>query len=352
MNNIWGIISVLILLGVIITIHELGHFIAAKKFKLYVPTFAIGFGPQIFSKKIGDTTYRLNALPLGGYVELPTSNSLEGTEFENKKTMQTISRFKRVVVLASGAIFNLILAFCMFSGLYVFEGLDYPIPEIVITNVQEDSPASVAGLSAGDKLLEVNDISIDTIDDINNVLNEINTSKKIDLVIQSDDIISEASIVRGVVNDDELFGFSYKIPSENRDVGLVESLVLAFNQIINIFKSLLLFIIMLFTGNLSIDMIVGPVGIMKAGGEIANEVSSLSESIPIFISSLAILSANIGFFNLLPIPALDGGHILFETIEAIRRKNFNQKIKDKVSNIALTGLLIFMLVITIKDLLS
>lgn len=328
------------ILSFLIFIHELGHFLASKYYKIPVKAFAIGFGPAIFKKKWGETEYRINILPLGGYVQ---PEGEQDDQFKNGLVNQ--KGYKRFVVLVAGIIFNFVLAMILFGIMGTFYG--EPERGVKVFNVVEDSIAS-HHLEVEDHIVSIN----------GHELNHDNFTK---LGEWKEDTI-DGNIVLDVRRGEEYFTVEIPKPTEpdtllginygpafmfveNDEHGLAYNmLILPFKEFLEASEMILNNLKMLVTGQVKIEQMQGPVGIVKTTGDIAQE------SIPLLLYWTALISINLGIMNALPIPALDGGQILFLFIEKIvGKERWNYKISLIINACFILALLCLMLFITYHD---
>lgn len=330
-------ISAILIFCIIIFIHEFGHFITAKLFKMTVHEFSIGMGPRLFGFTKGGTEYSLRLLPLGGFVRLEGEDGSSDDEnaFCNK------SRFARFVVLASGALMNFVLGFVIF----LFIMFNQPGYVSNITGeVIENSAFAEAGIVAGDKIVKMSGDSYTTkIKDYNDInlfvyKNGTNPAK---ITFKRDGDTFEKTIAPKYSEQDDryLFGFRpYIEPSS-----FFGAFKYAYYNCVYVVKAVIMSIGDLIRGLVPASQVSGPVGIV---GEIGNAAKSGLLSL---LNLAALISVNLGVMNLLPIPALDGGRLLFVIIEAIRRKSIPPDKEAIVHAIGFAFLISFMLVITFFD---
>ena len=323
----------------LIIIHELGHFIAAKISGVRVNEFGVGFGPKLFKKKWGETLYSVNLIPLGGFC------AMEGEEEESKdeRAFCNKSPLKRLFIVANGAIFNLIL------GLIIVSITLIPQTKFASTTVaefREGATSSQSGLSVGDKILSVDGRRIFTTYDLSYAFTGVQDGS-LDFVVLRDgektelkDVQFKTSEAQGISYVD--FDFYVKGVEKNFLTFIEYTVKTAISNCRVVWFSFL----DLITGKYGISAISGPVGITAAIGSIAKE--NLFNTLPI----LALITINLGIFNLFPLPALDGGRILFILIELITKKPVPQKYEGLVHTIGFVLLFGLMLLIMAKDILT
>ena len=405
-------LKIIILLGVLITIHELGHFIVAKLCKVKVNEFAIGFGPTVWQKQGKETKYTLRLIPLGGY------NSMEGEEGESddEKSFSKASILKRMAIVLAGAAVNILFAILIYftvtaiTGTYISNEID---------EVLDGYAAQSAGLQAGDKIVEVNSCKIRSKKDLNEIL-EKSEGKEIDIKIERKEEILQYNVkpsevkskVTGIFLDDKckIVAVQKGSPSERQGIQANDLLVKVngvdikgdsrkaleeisrkgtnamtltikrgeeqitieltpdyettyllgvnlkqaedtwTNRCINGGMQTQEFVLsivdnlkQLFTGNVGVDQMMGPVGI--------SEVVAKTDGVKEFFEMMALISLSLGVTNLLPIPALDGGKMLILVIEAIRRKPMKPQTEINIQLLGFAILIALSLYVTYNDIL-
>ncbi|MCG8500335.1 MAG: RIP metalloprotease RseP [Firmicutes bacterium] len=327
------VISAIIILGVLILFHELGHFSVAKLVDVKVHEFSIGMGPQLFKFVKGETLYSLRALPIGGYVKLEgeDQDSNDARAFSNKPV------WARIAVLAAGAIMNFILGFLIFVILLAIEPA---VPQPVVGELMEGMPAQEAGLLQGDRIVQLNEYKVNIQKDVSYFLSK-NNDRPIDMIVLRD---GQKVNVKLTPQFNEkynryMLGYTAKTVKMNF-FGLMRT---AYYETALMTKMIILSFGELFTGKDGLAQVSGPVGIVGAiGGAAKAGISPL-----LFLA--ALISINLGIFNLLPIPALDGSRIMFVVIEGIRRKPINPEKEGLVHMIGLGMLLLLMVIATFND---
>ncbi len=336
LNNIWPYAIAILLFLVLIIIHEFGHFIAAKLLGVKVNEFAVGFGPKLFSKQIGETKYSANLIPLGGYcaMEGEDEGSDDSRAFCNK------SAIRRFLIVVMGAVFNLIL------GLVIIAIILAPTDRFSSTTIAEFTKEAVSvksGLQVDDKIISVDGRKIFTTYDLSYAFTNVEDGK-IDITVLRDgekvslnDVNFTSSEMDGIsyLNVDfYVYGIEKTFGSYVAQTGKT-----AVSYCAVIWRSL----IDLLSGKYGISAMSGPVGVTAAIGTAARQ--NLMNILPI----MALITINLGIFNLLPLPALDGGRLLFIFIEIIFRKPVPQKYESVVHTVGFILLIGLMLLITAKD---
>lgn len=341
------------LLGInfVVGFHELGHFLFCKLFNIRTPTFSLGFGPVLASKKIGTTNFALSAIPLGGYVEIAGSAEIGQGEQKHAhdNDIHSFARkpyFQKLLVMLGGILFNLIFAYFALSAFYWF-GLPkseflYPRnAQPVINQIQENSAASQAQLQIGDRILAINDVQIN-----NNALTAYKTiaampGQQATLKIQREGqeidvpVTFESKQMNGT--DVGALGITFEITGTQPT-----SLANAIKEGVGMTNAYII------NTAIAIKNIFAKRDVSKMGGPlmvISETVKAAGHSLPVFFFFLAIISINLAVFNLIPLPILDGGQILFYTIEAIIGRQLPMKVREYIhigSWILIMGLILYL----------
>ncbi len=325
------------MLGLIIFVHELGHFLTAKFFKMPVSEFSIGMGPQVFSLDTKETTYSFRAIPIGGYVNIEGMEV--GSQVENG--FNSKPAYQRFIVLFAGVFMNFLTAFLIIFSIAQMTGkIEFEDKAIIGALVKGGANEKV--LKVDDKILELDGKKIALWADIPEVTKEALDKEEISALIERDG--KEEKLILKLTKDEDnnrvVLGISPK--SKKINLSFSESLNFAKNSFISILKDTVGGFFTLFSGKADLKEISGPVGILKVVGEVSKFGWTS-------IASLAvILSINIGVLNLLPIPALDGGRIIFVLLELFRIK-VNKKWEEKLHKFGMVVLLFFILLISVND---
>ena len=335
MNNMLSGLIVVVGLSLLIIIHELGHFWAAKYFGVWVEEFGLGFPPRLFKKKMGETTYSFNAIPLGGFVKMHGEVEVlggltDGHSVPESRTFIKQSPWKRVIIILAGVTMNFLAGWLIISSVF---WLGSP-PIIIIDSVVKNSPAEAAGLKSGDLILNW---------DIQKLITFINQnqSKEITLNIKRGNETLEITVVprAQIIPGEGALGVILRggsIPSQNFFVGLYNGLLTSFAVVWAIITGV--YQIFITPAN-----IVGPVGIFKVA------VGAGEIGLVYVLQLLGLISLNLAVLNILPIPALDGGRLLFIIIEKIRGRAFTVKTEMRANAWGFTLLLTLILLVTVKD---
>jgi len=331
-------IITILALGIVIFIHELGHLLAAKRAGIGVPEFSIGMGPKIFSWQGNETTYKLRLLPLGGFVKLSGLDEEEGPVPDalnyHKKTFS-----QRFLTIVAGAAMNILLGFVLFSILYATQGK--PVLSPVIGSIVADSPAQLAGLQVGDKLLSIDTHPIKDVKKDFILYVRTHNQHPITLSIARADDIIETKITPTGQPPQIGVGLS----TELQKLNIFSGIAAGFKETVSQIAMTGITIKMLITGSAGLKDLAGPVGILQMAS------TGLHHSVAAFLGIMAMISIGLGTANLLPLPVLDGGHIVFLIIEKIRGKKLPQKVEATILNAGVVLLIGLMLLIIGNDVL-
>lgn len=329
------VIIAIIMFLLLVTIHEFGHFIVAKLSGIKVNEFAVGMGPAIYLKEKGETLYSLRILPIGGYcaMEGEDESSSDPRSYDNAPAS------RRFLTILAGPFMNLLLAAIIFSVVIFNTGT----ASTKVGGFSENSKAKEAGIEIGDQILKVNDENISEFADISKVLakfyEENDKDLPVEVLVKRNDEEKSFTIKPYFEKNTAFLGVSSKL----RDVGFFESIGLGFKEMNKNVKMIFAILGNLFTGKLSVKALSGPVGVVK---EIGNQANNGLMNLLYF---LAYISVNLGVFNLIPFPALDGSKLVTNLYEIITKKKVNKKIEEKVTIVGFVILLSLILLVTIKD---
>lgn len=347
MGFLINLILFILILGSIVFVHEFGHFMMAKLTGVYVYEFAIGMGPKLWSKKGKETEYTLRAIPIGGFCMM-AGEDLEDDDLKKvpkNKRLQSKKPWQRFLIMFFGAGNNFIFAVLLLFLIGLIWGGSSMEP--VVTSVLKNSAAANSGIEAGDRILEINGHSISTTGDISLYLAVADPEEASDIKVEKEnDSIKTYSVQPKKKKVDGQTTYQYGIGMEQEvEHGLLAAIQFTYKKTISIFKQMAVTVGYLFTGGINISQLSGPVGIFSIVG------NQSSAGIMNIIYLVAFLSINVGFINLLPLPAFDGGHILFIIIEKIKGSPVNPETENKIHTIGLFLLMLLMVVITFNDIL-
>ena len=336
-----SIIVALLIFGLLIFFHELGHFLFAKRGGIGVTSFSLGMGPAILKKQIGETEYALRILPFGGSCAMVG----EDTETDAENAFNKKSVWTRISVVAAGPVFNFILAFVGAVIMVCCVGVDKP----VITEMMEGYPAYEAGVRAGDEIISMNGRNIGVYRDVSMYI-QLHQGEEIDLVYERDGERFETTVVPKMDEDGYylmgITGGAYTKCTNPLEVIKYAGCEVGY-WIHMVFDSLKLMV----SGQVSREEVGGPVRIVSMIGETYEQSAAIS-GFMVFISMLNMvifLSANLGVVNLLPIPALDGGRLLLMLVEVVTRKRVPEKVEGYIHMAGFAVLMALMVLILFND---
>lgn len=353
------IIYFILILGVIVFIHELGHFIFAKRAGIYVYEFSIGMGPRLFKfnrkkktkRKNGkeiviedETTYSIRLFPIGGFVQLAGEDVTVDEKIPENKRLQSKTWSQRFLTMVAGVMFNFILAIVLLFIIAMVNGVSLDTRYITKIN-NEKYP----NLVEGDKVVKINGRNVNNYDKL---MLEITTAgiKEFDMTVVHEDGKKETIEVNAeeIKNKDGEVE-SYKLGFEftgTKQKGIWVSIKYAFLKFFSTIEQMFFTLIYLFTGQLSLKLLSGPVGLFGIVGDAAQA------GFMTILSLTALFSINVGFLNILPFPAFDGGRALFLIIEKIKGSPVNPKIENTIHNIGFYLLMLLMLYVTLNDIIK
>jgi regulator of sigma E protease len=360
MQTIINIIVFILILGTIITIHEFGHFIAAKHFGVYCAQFSIGFGPKLFSKKGKETEFELRLLPIGGFVSMAGEADQEDNEMMKdvpfERTLKGIKAYQRVIVFVAGVFMNMVLAVAVLLAANLMSGT-VPLDDVTIASIQQDSAAYNCGLQVNDVITKLyieesnTTFVIDSYDDLPDTFDKTSFHTNSDTVHMIISIIrnNETKELNATLsfNQDEsryILGVSY----QTRRMNFIESVTSTADDFIYMSTAIvdaLRMLVVNFAG--TVNQLSGPAGIYQVTAEVTQ-----TGQISYIFRLVGLLSINIGIFNLLPIPGLDGCQILFTIVERIIGRELPQRMKLILQMIGLALVMLLMIYVTYQDLVK
>lgn len=355
------IVAFLTLLGTLVVVHELGHYWVGRWFGVKADKFSIGFGPQIWGRvdKRG-TLWRIGALPLGGYVQFagdmnPASQPDAAWEAlpekERNQTFQSKALWQRALIVFAGPAVNFLLAIAIFMGFLMSFGQS--VTPAKVESIVAGSPAEKSGIQLGDRIVTFNGHRIDTFDELVNEVIMV-PNEPAEILVERDGKQITIPVRLAERKEVDRFGNEYKLGQLGvgsprptlQQVGLFEAPSAAVAQTAAVLRQQIKGLGQIITGRRPISELGGPLKIAKVSGE-AMTVGWLA-----FVSLAALISINLGFINLLPIPMLDGGHLLLYAIEAIRRRPATPAVQEWAFRAGFAVLASFMLMVTFNDLAS
>ena len=346
------------MLMLITIVHEFGHFVFAKLFGVYVYEFSIGMGPKLLSKKGKETTYSLRAFPIGGFVSMAGEDDNENLNkvdkddivVDEKRSLVGIHPLKKIIVMVAGVVNNFILAIIIMSLTFLAVGHINQAADPVIKSVVEDYPAYKADLKEGDRILKMsydNGYSIEPSDfgEVSNFFSLYDGSGNVHLVIDRNNETLNID-VKPILNDDGSYVIG--ITSDNYTelkVTLSNCVPLSLDYLFSATKLILMSLLGLFRG-VGLNNLSGPVGIYNVTSE------AVSYGAASYMSLIALISLNVGIFNLLPLPIFDGGRILITIIEVILNRKLDKKVEEYIMTASAAILIMLLIFVTFKDLLK
>lgn len=354
-----SILFAVLLFGILIFVHELGHFIFAKLSNVKVLKFSLGFGPRLIGKKIGDTDYVISAIPLGGYVKMYGENVDDEVEDkERNRSFMTQPLSKKALIVLAGPFFNILLTFVLYTSLLA-SGIEVPVPDLknlmpIVDDVVAGNPAAEAGLKKGDRIVKIGDNDITTWIDIVNIVG-LNPGKELQFVVRRGNELLNFTMTPIAVTQTDAEGKPFtigRIGIKGKGQGIYtiiksaspadapkQGIYATYKMGTVIFDS----IVMTLTGEISAKNLGGPISIFSESSKAAS-----AGAITYFLF-MALVSVNLGVLNLLPIPVLDGGHLLFMAIEAVRGKPVSENVIAIAQRIGIALLLALMMLVMYND---
>jgi regulator of sigma E protease len=345
-----NIISFAIVLGVLIFVHEFGHFLLAKLMGVGVEKFSLGFGPRIVGKKIGMTEYLISAIPLGGYVKMVGESP--GKELDESLLPLSFlhkSLFKRSLIVLAGPVFNVLLSVAIFFVFFQVSGLPIMKPEV--GEVQEGMPAHKGGIRPGDRVVSIDGKPVTRWEEMADLIRQ-SSGRPLRIEILRDERTVLVKVVPKLLSSRDLFGeqvekYVIGITASGavtiRQLNPFQSAAQGVLQTWQIAKLTVLAIGKIITGTISAKTLGGPIMIAQLAGQQA-EAGIIN-----LIFFIALLSVNLGIINLLPIPVLDGGHLLFFLIEAVSRRPLNLKTREVAQQVGIFVLILLMIFVFYND---
>ncbi|SFV71678.1 Membrane-associated zinc metalloprotease [hydrothermal vent metagenome] len=320
-----GIFTAIIILSFLIFFHELGHFTVARFFGVRVNVFSIGFGKKLFSRQIGQTLWTISAIPLGGYVQMKGQNDADPSQISYDEDSYAVKKpWQRILILLAGPFANFFLAFLLYFSMSII-GIPKPLADI--GSISKDSPAQIAGLQQGDKILKVNGQNITFWQELSPAISK--TQDNISLMIERNATLMSFTLKPKLIDDKNMFGETI----QRRIIGIAplgtkrivhyhvtDAIIYAWEQTKQASLMIVESMQKMLTGVVSPDQVGGIISIVDVTAEASNA------SLLALLFFTALISVNLGVLNLLPIPALDGGHIMFNLYEMFTGKTASEQV--------------------------
>ena len=376
------IVAAIFVFGLLVLVHELGHFMVAKLTGMRVDEFAIGFGPKLWSRKYGETLYAIRAVPLGGFNRIAGMDyeiiERMGNEAEEKaddggresgwrRYIPSVNRenvvmvpddegagerayfrrpiWARMLMVLAGSFMNFILPLFIFFGIFYFSGVATPSPEPVIGAVMAEKPAAMAGLRQGDRILTIDGSEVTKWEDISRSIQGAE-GKPFKLTYQRDGEVRSTTLIPEEEPDSKRVIIGITSSADIHQPGILEAAGLAAQKVFFVLMAMVGALIQLMLGSVGAEALSGPVGIVQMTGEVANQ------GILPLLNFAAFLSLNLGLINLLPVSALDGGHFVMLVLEGLRGKPLGPKAMYYIQAAGVTLLVSLMIFTTFNDLMK
>lgn len=337
------LIYMILILSIIVFIHEFGHFLFAKKAGIYVYEFSLGMGPRLFkfNRKNDETEYSIRLLPIGGYVQMAGEEVELDEKIPEDKRMQSKTWLQRFMTIIAGIMFNFILAIVLLFFVGLINGASSNKPYI---NFLEEGVSD--SINIGDRIISINGKKV-IFSDVLLLEIQLNNGKPLNLGMKNDKGEEYNVVLNPIeVNNNGEISYKYGIGlGDNIEKGVLPSLKYAFVKFAGLIVQMIMVIFNLFTGNLGFNSLSGPVGIFTVVGE------SAQAGFINLVYLTAFISLNVGFMNLLPLPALDGGRLLFLIIEKIKGSKVDPKYENIVHTLGFLLLMALMIVVTFNDIM-
>ena len=332
------IAAFIFVIGLLVLFHELGHFITAKMVGMGVHEFAIGFGPKLISKRYGDTVYSLRAIPLGGFNKIA---GMDPDEEQDEKSFSAKPLWARMAVIAAGSFMNFVLPVLLLIIVIASSGVDMPAPQATLGGVFANTPAARSQLAAGDRIMAINGGQVESWDQFVSAI-QTSDGKQLVVTYERNGQTGSTDVTPEFDSRTNRWVIGVKSQTVNYRPGPVETINLAVKQTFLTASAMLTGIGQMITGRAPAE-VAGPLGVAQMTGQVAQ-----LGFIPL-LQFAAFLSINLGLINLLPVPVLDGGHLVTLAVEAVRRKPLSRGQMQFIQTIGLTLLILLMLLATFKD---
>ncbi len=339
--GIAGILAAIAVLGILIVVHEFGHFIVAKKTGVGVLKFSVGFGPKLFGRTVGGTEYVVSAIPLGGFVKMVGEDPESDEPVDEAISFSHQPLWKRCAIVLAGPVFNLIFAFVAISAIFFAYGVPIPEEGAKVGLLQEGKPAEAAGFAKGDLITGIDGRPIAAWDELSDAIRgsggkplsvEVErTGQKLNLTVTPEK--QEQKNLFGEVTGPSYYAIGIGHATDRRSVGPFEAIINGFEETIWLIEMTITGVYKMVRNDIPASEIGGPLLIVQtAGAQAQVGIEALGRF-------TAFISINLGILNLLPIPILDGGHLLFFLIEAVMRRPLDLRQREMAQQVGLVILI-------------
>lgn len=347
MSNILSIIYFILILSIIIVVHELGHLLAAKKFHVYCKEFSIGMGPVVWQKQGKETVWSIRLLPIGGFVAMAGEDQEEDDDIPFERTLQGITSWKQIIIMAAGAFMNIVLAWLIFIGITAYQGAVSVPAEPIIQNVASGFAAEKAGFQSGDKIIHIkneqSEISPKTSDEIVTFVQYYPQTSTFTVLRDNKEITLTLTPTYDEKQQMYIVGVQY-VQNGIKEISLLEAIPYGTQKMLTSITMIIDALSKLIQG-VGLNTLSGPVGIYQATSQITQT------NIVSVLAFVALLSVNVGVMNLIPIPILDGGRIFIILIESILGRKLNEKVQTVIMMAGLVLIVGLMLFATWNDII-
>lgn len=340
------LIYFILVLGITILIHEFGHYIFAKRAGVYIYEFAIGMGPKIFSfkRKNDETIYSIRIFPIGGFVSLAGEEVDNDNNVPDEKKLYNKSWIDRFLTIIAGVTFNFILAIILLFIIGLLNGV--PLSKPVISSIDENYPLANQNINIGDTIVAINNKKISSTDRLILEL-QINNGKTIEITLNDKNGNEKTVTAKPILtekNGESSYAYGFTLDS-TKEYSIINSIKYAFEKTISLIEQMFFILFYLLTGKLNLNNLAGPIGMFTIVG------SAAKAGIINILYLIAYLCINVGFINLIPFPAFDGGRVLMLVIEKIKGKKIDPRVENIIHSVGFIFLIILMVIVTYHDIL-
>ena len=344
------VLSFAVALGVLVFVHELGHFAVAKRVGVLVERFSIGFGPVILARKRGETEYAVSAIPLGGYVKMLGEEEGEEALANPERAFSTQSVPRRAAIVFAGPAMNFVFAFLVYAVLFATVGVQNPSTEPRVGGVTAGMPAERAGLQAGDRIVAIGDTPIATWEQLSKTI-VASKGERLRLLVERDgarfplEVTPELHETPPISGEDagKVYRIGVEISLEWEHVGPLQAVGMAGEETVGTALMVLKGLKLMLSGRVPLRDLGGPIAIASAAGKQAKAGGRY------YLLMLAFISINLGVLNLLPIPVLDGGHLAFFAIEGAMRRPLRARHREIALQVGILLIITLIVFVSYND---